>query len=172
MTACCHVAHTSSGRTRLRLSGDDNEKSRILKLATAISELDAVTRIDTRLTTGSIIIEHPEIKWSNLVDAVKELLPVDFVSAPKPERTVESGLSALNSRLQEIDAFLKQSNAGELDLRTLTFLMLVSLAIVQAARGQVMVSAASLLWYALSVASREKKNSQAVNPEDVPEHSE
>jgi hypothetical protein len=44
------------------------------------------------------------------------------------------------------------------DLKSLTVFMLVVLAITQAMRGQVMVSSASLFWYALSVASKARNN--------------
>jgi hypothetical protein len=63
---------------------------------------------------------------------------------------------ALNKGIDQVDGTLKGMNT---DLRTLTVFMLVVLAITQALRGQVMVSASSLLWYAFSVASKARKSS-------------
>jgi hypothetical protein len=68
--------------------------------------------------------------------------------APVPAHT---GLESLNRKLAQVDGTLKGINT---DLRSLTVFMLSVLAITQALRGQVMVSSASLLWYAFSVASK------------------
>jgi hypothetical protein len=53
--------------------------------------------------------------------------------------------------MAEIDEALKEM---QLDLNTLTMLMILVLAIGQALRGQVMVSSASLLWFAYTIATR------------------
>ena len=149
MTHRCRLAHSCANRTRLRWLGDRQERSAILDLADAIAELEGVSRVQPRLSTGSIIIEHPEAAWSNLASQLQQQLDVEFVTpAPAPARP---GLAVLSSGLDEINSALKDSSDNGLDLRTLAFLLLVGLAIAQATRGQVMVSAASLLWYAMRV---------------------
>jgi hypothetical protein len=152
MTCAFYIAHSTDGRTRIRWHGDNSDKAGICEIAEHINQIPGVDRAAARIATGSIIIEHETAKWSAIEPQLTDKLSVEFSTpARKPANT---GILALNKGLDQVDGALKGMNT---DLRSLTVFMLVVLAITQALRGQVMVSSASLLWYAFSVASKARK---------------
>lgn len=149
MTLPFHIAHTTNGRTRIRWMGNASEKVVINDIAAQITQLEGVEQAVPRIATGSIIIEHDQATWSAIQTQLTDSLSLDFMT-PAPV-AAHTGLESLNRRLAQVDGTLKGMNT---DLRSLTVFMLSILAITQALRGQVMVSSASLLWYAFSVASK------------------
>jgi hypothetical protein len=153
MTYAFYIAHSTKGRTRIRWAGNDSDKTTISEVAENIAAIEGVGQAIPRITTGSIIIEHDATPWPTIQPQLTDQLSLQFTS-PAPAHT-HTGLEALNKRLDQVDGMLKGMNT---DLKSLTVFMLVVLAITQAMRGQVMVSSASLFWYALSVASKARNN--------------
>jgi len=149
MTPTFYIAHSTSGRTRIRWAGDASEKTTIYELATDIANLHGVDNAVPRMTTGSIIIEHHETEWTTLQPQLTDKLSLEFSSAPPALR--RSGAQVLNHRIDNFDGALKNMN---LDVTSLTLLLLSVLAIIQALRGQVMGSSVTFLWYAFNIVSR------------------
>jgi hypothetical protein len=119
-----------------------------------MTQIPGIDQAVPRIATGSIIIEHETVKWSAIEPQLADKLSVEFTAPPR--EPAYTGIMALNKRIDQVDDTLKGLNT---DLRSLTVFILVVLAITQATRGQVMVSATSLLWYAFSVASKARKGS-------------
>jgi hypothetical protein len=149
-----YIAHATDGRTRIRCGDDISDKAVISEIAEHMAQIPGVDQAVPRIATGSIIIEHETVQWSAIEPQLTEELSVE-ISTP-PRKPAYTGIMALNKGIDQVDGTLKGMNT---DLRTLTVFMLVVLAITQALRGQVMVSASSLLWYAFSVASKARKSS-------------
>ena len=148
-----YIAHKTAGRTRIRWVGESAKKNQVIGIAVDISKVEGVDQAKPRINTGSIIIEHDEIDWSQLEPLLTNQLPLIFTSAPP--RQQRTGLEQFNQGIDKVDRALKEM---DMDLNSLTVLLLSIMALVQAARGQVMVSSASFLWYAFSVASRSRGN--------------
>lgn len=149
MTYPFHIAHTTHGRTRIRWAGNPAERAVIDEIARQITDLEDVDRATPRIDTGSIIIDHEHTEWSTLATLLADSLKLEFTT-PASVKT-QTGLETLNKGLAQVDGTLKEMNT---DLRSVTVFMLSALAITQALRGQVMVSSASLLWYAFSIVSK------------------
>jgi hypothetical protein len=154
MTCTFYIAHTTDGRTRIRCSDDISDKTTISEIAEHMAQIPGVDQAVPRIATGSIIIEHETVQWSVIESQLTDKLSLDFSTPPR--KPAYTGIMVLNKGIDQVDGTLKGMNT---DLRTLTVFMLVVLAITQALRGQVMVSASSLLWYAFSVASKARKTS-------------
>jgi hypothetical protein len=152
MTSTFYIAHSTDGRTRIRWDGDNSDKAVINEIAEHMTRIPGIDQAAPRIATGSIIIEHETIEWSAIEPQLTDKLSLEFTTPPR--KPAITGIMALNKGLDQVDGALKGMNT---DLRSLTVFMLVVLAITQALRGQVMVSSASLLWYALSVASKSRK---------------
>mgnify|MGYP001812480034 CR=1 FL=1 len=146
MTHTFYIAHTTSGRTRIRWAGDASDKASIRQVAENIAAIEGVDQALPRITTGSIIIEHDQAEWSDLEPQITDRLSVE-ITVPQSR----SGLALLNHELDKVDNTLKGINT---DLPSVTVLLLIMLAITQALRGQVTGNSMSFLWYALSIASR------------------
>ena len=149
MTYPFHIAHTTHGRTRIRWAGNPADRAVIDEIARQITDLEEVDRATPRIDTGSIIIEHEQAEWSTLAALLADSLKLEFTT-PATVKT-RTGLETINKGLAQVDGTLKEMNT---DLRSVTVFMLSALAITQALRGQVMVSSASLLWYAFSIATK------------------
>jgi hypothetical protein len=158
MTYVFTIAHATEGRTRIRWAGAVSEKAIISKLAESIAEIHDVDQATPRLTTGSIIIEHEHADWTAIESRLSGELSLVFQASPAPR----SGVQVLNHGLDSVDATLKGMN---LDLSSVTVILLLIMAIAQAARGQVTGNATSFLWYALSIASV-ARNSSATKQQD------
>ena len=150
MSLVFYIAHTTHGRTRLGWAGDKEQKHRVNEVAKQLELIDGILSTEPRLTTGSIIIEHPETSWTEILPLVEQHGTIRFCPAPA-QTPARSGLQTLNTGLDRIDAVLRKETQNGMDLRNLTFILLVMMALVQSLRGQVMVSAASFLWFALNV---------------------
>jgi hypothetical protein len=154
MSYTFHIAHSTDARTRIRQDGNISDKAVLSEIAEQMAQIPGVDQAVPRMTTGSIIIEHETVKWSAIEPQLTDNLYLEFSTPPR--KPAFTGIMALNKGLDQVDGALKGMNT---DLRSLTVFMLAVLAITQALRGQVVVSATSLLWYAFSVASKARKTS-------------
>jgi len=156
------VPHSLPERTRIRWAGDKTERATIHDLALRIESLAGVTRSEARLATGSIIIEHDGIDWDKLEGQLRRELSIEIQPmAPVPFRT---GLETFNDNVNRLDDRLAQIN---LDLNSMSFLLLMLMAVAQAVQGRVGASSVSFLWYAMSLASRVRRNNADNRSEDL-----
>lgn len=144
------VAHQTEGRTRLRATVRPVDAEEFIEFADRLSGARGVDALDCRVRTGSIIVEHPEIDGEGLVDEIVRLggilEPVD-----DDPMTGSDGLSPVRTTLGSVDGFLGQLTSGGVDLRTISFVLMLGLAMRQIMRGNVMVPAMSFLWYASEI---------------------
>lgn len=140
------IAHATTGRTRIRWAGDSKQKNSIRALAADIANIDGVDSAEPRIVTGSIIIQHEGQAWSTLQSRLTDQLPLKFTDAPAA--FAHNGTQASNDSIGNIDGALKHVN---MDLYSISILMLCAFAIVQALRGQIMSSSSSFLWYAFNL---------------------
>lgn len=161
-----YIAHRTNGRTRIRWAGKPEHRHRASEIAGQLNDIESVESAVARLTTGSIIIEHPSIDWLQLKQRLQQHAAIEFSDRPQstPSRT---GVDALGHQLNSLNALLKREAGQQTDLSSLTVSLLLILAIVQAARGQVMGSAASFMWYALNIATRNMNRDRPSNPDSV-----
>ena len=151
MSLSFYIAHTTHGRTRLGWGDEAEQKHRAREIAQQLEQIAGILGAEARLTTGSIIIEHPENPWAEIQSLIEQQGAIQFCPTPS-QIPARSGLQTLNMGLQRIDQVMRQGTQDGMDLRNLTFILLVMLALIQSLRGQVMVSAASFLWFAFNVA--------------------
>lgn len=161
MTAVFYIAHSTSGRTRIRWVGDTSEKDRIGALSTDIEKLHGVDSAVPKMASGSIIIEHNDMDWSTLQPLLTDQLSLEFTPTTRSDSVESVGHS-----LENIDGALKHVN---MDLTSLTLLLLGILAVVQALRGQVMSTSSSYLWYAFNVFAFASRNKAEQRIDDTPD---
>jgi len=163
MSLLFYIAHTTHGRTRIRWASDEEQRHRVMEIASKLEQIDGILNVEARLVTGSIIIEHPETPWAEITPLIEQHTSIQFCTTPQPP--MRNGLQSLNTGLDKIDAVLRKESQNGMDLKDLSFILLVMLAVIQALRGQVMVSASSFLWFALNVAM--SSPSSGPGPKDI-----
>ena len=146
MSAAFYVAHTTSGRTRIRWAGDAPGKTGVGAIAETIAGIPGVDRASPRVTTGSIIIEHERTEWPEIESRLADTLYLQIHAPARAEP--RTAANTLNHGYDRVNGALKAIN---IDLGSLSIFLLLILAITQAFRGQVMGSSVSFLWYALNM---------------------
>jgi hypothetical protein len=142
--AKAHICHLIPGRVRLRIPNRRGDIKYFTVLHRKLAVLDGVQVVVVNPSTSSLLISH-SLAVNRLIEYAKaenlfEVTP-DKPSAPVSEIISGQALS-VNQRLRAL-------SFGRLDLSSLAFLVFLCLAIVQILRGQFLVPATTLLWYAM-----------------------
>ncbi len=159
------IRHSLPHRTRIRWSGDAEERGQVEALAPRIAALPGVYATDARPHTGSIVIEHDPLDRAQLETMLQTELGLEIGAGPASA----TGLELFNRGVGEFERELKKSG---IDLNSLVFLLLLVMAVAQTARGRFGVSGFSLLWYALNVASRGRNKTPGLADETAAEAGE
>lgn len=153
MIPVAEVRHALSTRTRVAISARRGEHDYFVTVAETLGSFEGISRVTANPVTGSVLIEHaPPFQTVAAYAAERglfQLLP-PRTDGHTPAAQAAAGLAAL-------DGTLKRFTEGDLNARSVILLTLVALAAVQAARGQVLGPASTLLWAALSLVRSEGK---------------
>jgi len=153
MSPAFHIAHATSGRTRIKWAGERDNKTRVVDIAGQIAAVEDVDQAIPRPGTGSIIIEHERVQWPQLESELAHRLSLRFSTPATPEP--RTAMDTINRGIDRTNAALKGINT---DLGSVTVLMMLVLAVAQAFRGQIGNSSVSFLWYALSIATMSRRS--------------
>ena len=151
MAYALHIAHQLPGRVRLRPSGTALTADELTHLTEAIARLPGVIACIGRLVTGSLIVEH-EGDFARIAEdaAAQALFALVEAPAPKPVGLMaEEGLTYADLRLREL------SN-GQFDLRSALGTLILGLAVLQLARGQIVGPAMTLLLQSIDLLARRR----------------
>ncbi len=141
------IAHQTEGRTRLRALERPVDAFELRALADGVAELPGVDAADCRTTTGSLVIEHPDDPWQAIEGQIGGAgVVLENVPVVRPD-----GLAPVRATFGRVDGLMSRFTSGGVDMRTLSFVLMLGLALRQIMRGQVMVPAMSLIWYASEI---------------------
>lgn len=145
MPPTAHIAHLVPGRMRIRVPTKRHDNGYFSQLAQALLALPGVDRVEANALTASLLIHHT-ITPERIADFAAEQALCEVVI--QGHRLVP--LSAhIADRFQALDSKLSAFTEGTLDVWGTLFLVLVGLGIAQLAKGNILVPATTLLWYAL-----------------------
>jgi hypothetical protein len=144
------LKHQVAGRTRICWAGSREERDLIYSVAEKLTSIADNISVQVRKVTGSLIIEHPETDTVAIL-SVLEQLPIKFISPEKPNAIDAKGIELLKQEFDRLDHTLQYLSDNKLDINNTVFFALLSLALVQALRGQVLAPSSTLLWSALSL---------------------
>jgi hypothetical protein len=143
MTATAYKVHAVSGRTRLKIPSRRGEAAYFAQVAERLTECPGVVQVRVNSRTASVLISH-QAPFDNIAAfAAEEAL---FALAGESLHQFLSRYTSEN--LQWLDELLGLASNGSLDLRSMLIISLVGLSLLQIARGQILLPATSLLWYA------------------------
>jgi hypothetical protein len=140
MATDVEVVHVSPGRIRLLYPSGKGDAQALEALASRIRAIPGVTGTRTRTVTGSVLVLHEANEQALLFGAMAAGV------SPRPP-TVPSLDSTLD-RLREVERRIRSVRGFD----ELAFTAFVLAGVVQLARGQLLMPAATAFWYALSVA--------------------
>lgn len=142
MSARASIAHRMPGRLRLSIPARRGDDGFFAGLAAQLSGQPDVIRVRPNARAGSLLVEHGGDAEPILVWAAREhLLELDPAGAPDEPAGL---LSAPGPSLRLV-------SGREIDPMFMAGVAFLGMGLVQVVRGQVMVPAATALWYAISV---------------------
>ncbi|MCU0842022.1 MAG: hypothetical protein MUC79_09915 [Thiobacillaceae bacterium] len=146
MLADARVVHRSPGRLRIRFEQHRRDAASLSRLCSALGVCPGIVGVSHNPLTGSLLILHHADEATILRFAASqglfETAPHDS-GPPDVQAEMAAGLDGFSQALRRV-------SGNSLDANGLLVLGLAALAIQQAIEGNVMVPAASLLWYAYS----------------------
>lgn len=149
MIPAAHVAHALPRRLRLRVPERRNEAAYFAALEEQLGGCAGVTAVVTNPRTAGVLIHHHEtLELEALARCAAEHGAFSLAGYDAASPTL---LGRARRGLDSLDLRLLDESRGTTDTRTLVLVLLLLLALFQMARGQVLVSAASLLWYAFEL---------------------
>jgi hypothetical protein len=127
------LVHAMPGRSRLRIPARRGDSVFFASLATGLSTLQGVKKVEVRPLTGSIVIHH-DVPLEGLAKAAEEVRLFGLA-------TVTAGTPLSLAAIGELP----------LDVRMMAALGFAALALLQIGRGNVLPQAATLAWYAATL---------------------
>lgn len=144
------IVHNSPGRLRLRIRARRDRADYFAGIEQKLVQCPGVERVVTNPVTGSVLLE-PAIDLAALVAFIEaqqlfQLGPTPALTAPLTQQLAE--------RFSVLNGDLRRLSGGGIDLGSLGFIGLVTLAVVQLQRGYVLGPASTLLWSATGLLLR------------------
>jgi hypothetical protein len=147
VTTAAHLVHRARGRVRLRIPGRRHDASWLADLEGRLRDLPGITEVSANPSTAGVLILFDPAAVPDPIPRI-EATGLLQVIAPPPLSPTLAGLSRVAARL---DDSLGERSGGSVDLRTLSVISLLVLAMYQAMRGRLLAPAISLLWYAFEL---------------------
>ena len=146
-----HVAHELPERMRIRIPEYRKDDAALARLSQQLEQEEGIASVSRDALTASLLIRH-RLDGEELKAVLTDNLGIDL--QPAPVSKVRHSLAPVNAAIETVNQGLRRTSSGSTDLQALIFIFLVAAAVRQLLRGQVMVPAVSLLWYAFELALR------------------
>jgi hypothetical protein len=161
------VVHEVDGRLRVRIATRRLNQRYFEAAAEALRRCGGVDAVIANPLTGSLLILHHASR--SAIEAFAEERGVFTVTALElpdiPSDRVASAVDAITTRF---DQAISRSTYDTGDLRTIAFLTLAALAVVQFVRGNALPPAITLVTYAMGVLPRGDEQSSGGTANDEP----
>ncbi len=143
MAEYTQIVSSTPRRTRIKLSRKRRNPKEMARLAGALEASAKVSRVETNLHTGTIIVHHKEEALSDIKDELQDL-GVMMMAATGFEMSAKS----LTDAVSDLDRHLGSATGGMLSLKLLVPFGFGALAALQLARRGLEIGGAP--WYLLA----------------------
>lgn len=148
------VAHSARGRTRFKIPARRRDAQYFATVEQRLPNAPDVERVQANPITGSVLVHHRGPAEALYTYAEKnELFRVNTLA--------DRASHLLRQRGRSLDQQLREFTSGYLDVRSLTFITLVSIGLVQTLRGQFAGPALAIFWYAATLVDGSDGDSNA-----------
>ena len=151
MSVVARIVHELRGRTRLRIKGVDDDAQYFETVRQCLLGASGVDEVRVNPLTGSVLVLHKGATSQAFRERLRKTDLFEFTDQPEPPL---SSLERIRIGAFALDRMVSQITSGRGDLRTVAFVVIVSLAIRQIVRGQILSPASALLWNAMDLAIR------------------
>jgi hypothetical protein len=159
MTPAGLLVHHIPGRTRFRIPVKRGDRAYFANLTEQLGQCPGVGAVTASEVTGSVLVLHEAADPDVLVSYARTFDLFDVPDALSGGEAIRPPAEILNLSLGHVDEWIRTHTRRGTDLRSVALTGLVGAAIWQMLRGQTLPAAATLIWYALTVASRDRQGS-------------
>lgn len=145
MTTLAWVVHQTAERLRLRIPDRRYDEPWFADLGHRLAGLPGVRAVRVNAQTAGVLLRLDPATGR---DQLAHIVSAGLLRIAGEGPVLSPSLAGLRRAVDRLDHALARVTGGHGDVRTLTFILLLILALTQAARGQVLAPATSLLWYA------------------------
>ncbi len=146
-----YIVHQVRGRLRLRIREKRQDPDYFQEICPQLESLAGISEVSFNDNTGSLLLRHPELPFTELGPRLSELGLFELVEGPEPKSTA---LNPVFSGFSWIDKTISDGSTGKVDLRSLAFLGLIGLSAQQIYRGNILGPAIPMLLSALDLAQQ------------------
>ena len=137
------IVSSTARRTRIRLSRKRRHPKEMARIANALEAFPYVSKVQTNLNAGTIIVHHDEEALEDIKCRLKDMGVVLMAAAG-----VETSATSLSDALSDLNKHLGLGTKGILNLKVLAPLGFGALAVLQLARQGFQIEGAP--WYLLA----------------------
>jgi hypothetical protein len=147
-----HIA----GRTRFRVAEKRGDAAYFAHVCDQLGHCPGVRAVVSSDTTGSVLVEHEGETPDTLAAYGRSFGLFDLTEPNAAGERSRPPSDVINAGVMRLDEWVRAETGRTTDLRSVALMGLVGAAIWQALRGQFFPAAGTLIWYALTVASRDR----------------
>jgi hypothetical protein len=152
-----YLTHTAPGRCRFKIPSKRRDAAYFQALKDALMDNSGVEQVQANPLTASVLIFYnsEQVDVNDLTAQLQNANQFELSDGPMETQTIwEKAVEGVDT----IDHQLKEITSGQIDFKSLLFVMLFMMAIRQLQQGAVFGAASTLFWYALQVLMKDKKN--------------
>lgn len=164
-----NIHHSSPGRLRLKIFSRKNVQSWFTEAEQTLHKKPGVSLVRGNHVTASLLITYdPTTSEAELLEFCREQKLCDLSNTSTAVETVAESIERLFAQGQ---TRLLDVSHEHLDLRSLSLMGLVSLAMLQLARGRTLPPALNLIWSAMQLLNVPEIRHSSDKPISTPEDS-
>jgi hypothetical protein len=154
------LVHHIAGRTRFRVPEKRGDGGYFANVTEQLGQCPGVSAVSASEVTGSVLVLHEATEPDVLIAYARtfELFDLPAVTVP----AVNAGrppAELMTDGLDQVDGWIRAQTGRSTDLRSLALTGLIGAAVWQTLRGQLLPAAGTLIWYALTVATNDRRRS-------------
>ncbi len=153
MICKAYVHHSLPGRLRIKVPEKAGDSSYFRQIQISLSDLDSVDNVQVNSVTGSILLTHNNTTSSDISHFAKENHLFHLGGHDEEQVPI---IDKVSQGVNRLDQQLRKTTESGVDTRALMFAAMIGMALWQIRKGQIMVPAMSLLWYAYQLLSPQK----------------
>jgi Heavy metal associated domain 2 len=156
-----HVSHRVEGRARLRIPSRRGDQAFFERLKERTGELSQVKSTEVNARTGGVLIRHNG-PLESITEECRQRGLFDLESVTAFEQPV---VERVRDQLATLDAAVRGTSAGQVNMWAMVSLLFIGLAIIQLARGRILGPVTTLMWAAINAMALSLKAARAAVPE-------
>jgi len=155
MVPTAHIVHRLRRRLRLKVPDKRRDAGWLAEAASRLERVPGVKQVEIRAVSGSLLIRHQTDAGleERLASTGLFRITAEPIVSPPVLDPIMDGISRSHRKLE-------RRTGSRANLQTVLIVLLVLAAFVQTLRGQILVPAISLLWYAATLAIAFKNQEQ------------